>query len=149
MPVLADLFTRDLVRMFDWQERVLYPALAEGLDPAQRKHLEFLIYEHGRVRELVRRWQPALEGRGVRITGVQTLEQLLAAISQLLNRHIVFEERHVLPLFDRLPAEQQRALLQALRRTEREVMGARGQAQREALFRYLEREYIAINGRVW
>ena len=71
MPVLADLFTRDLVRTFDWQERVLYPALAEGLDPAQRKQLAFLVYEHDRVRELVRRWQPALEGQDVRITGVR------------------------------------------------------------------------------
>ena len=96
----------------------------------------------------VKAWQDKLATRkpAAPLTDVASLIDYLG---QLVNRHLVFQEKQLVPLIEQLTLEEQAAMLKQIAAYERQEFGRDGRQRYEQLLKYMEEAIKEFGGRVW
>ena len=148
MPVAMDLFTGYVAHIHTMEEQALYPVIRPHLTAPQQHVLWLIEDEQHSERETVKQWQRqllALEPGKDLAQVTETIDYL----GQLVNRHLVLQEEHLLPLLETLTSEEHAAVLEGVAGYERETFGPLGRERYEELLAWIEEQIKALSGRVW
>jgi len=145
MPVILDVFRGYLARVHAVEEHAIYPMVEPRMSAQQLRQLALIIHDAREESVAIQDCQRALDESGGRPT--DAVISYLERLGYLVKRHLVFHEKHVMPMLETLPAEVQAEGLAKLAAAEPEL--ARARTRYLAWLSYIERELTAISGRVW
>lgn len=108
-----EVFARGLAAHMDWEERSLFPAVAERATAAQKRSIESLEIDHERLRETLNGLKSALDaGDG------EAARQSVGWLETLLKGHNYDEEHGVYVEADRyLSVEERRRMIDQFRKS--------------------------------
>ena len=148
MPVAIDFFTGYLAHIHAMEEQFLYPVLEPYMTAEQHRVFQIILHDQHVEAETVQKWQEALTAHEPG-TDFTALGELVDYTRQMVNRHIVLQERKLLPLMDQLTPKEQASILKGIAEYDEEVFGSTGREQYDRLISYLEEEFKALTGRIW
>lgn len=149
MPVAMDLFTGYVAHVHAIEEQCLYPVLRPHLaTELQQKHLALIESDQRSEGETAKRWAEQLaqhvDGEKWAVEA-ETIDYL----GQLVNRHLVLQEKHLFPALETLTPEEQAVILANVANYEQQAFGTDGRERNQQLLDYIEEQIKLIAGRIW
>jgi len=147
LPVTLDLFTGYVARIHAMEEACIYPAVDAKMSPDQQKHVQLILgdqqEESAMVKTLLRQAAALTPGSS------EAFGETADDLARMINRHIVLQEQHLLPVLEALTPKEQAAVLLQLARHERELLGPTGRERAERLLAWIGDQVAQFGGRVW
>lgn len=149
MPVTVDIFTNCVAHLHAAESQFLYPNIRPRMSADERKFL--WLIEHDQESELntMRAWQHELEEQQAGRRKMRDVATTIDYLARMLNRHIVLQEQHVVPVVNQMTPEEQAAILKDLLAFERQALGPAGRAPFEQLIASMEWEIKVLGVRIW
>ena len=149
MPVAVDIFTSCVAHLHAAESQFLYPEVRTRMNAEQRKFLWLIEHDQESEMGTVRAWQRELEEYQAGRRKMREVATTIDYLARMLNRHIVLQEQHVVPVVNQMTPEEQAAILNDILAFERQALGPDGRAPFEQLIASVEWEIKVLGARVW
>lgn len=149
MPVAMDLFTGYVAHIHAIEEQCIYPVLRPHMTTElQQKHLALIEGDQRSEGETVKRWAEQLaqhvEGEKWAVEA-ETIDY----VGQLVNRHLVLQEKHLFPVLEELTSNEQAVILANIANYEPQAFGSGGRQRCHQLLDDIEEQIKLVAGRIW
>lgn len=149
MPVTLDIFTGCVARLHEAKSQLLYPKVRARMNAEQRKYLWLIEHDQESELGIVRAWQRELAEQQAGRRKMREVATTIDYLDRMLNRHIVLNEQHVVPVVNQMTPEEQAAILGELLAFEQQAFGEVGREPYEQLISTVEWQVKVLGARVW